>query len=33
LTVLRFDDLEVKREMPDVLRVIEEWIIKNQKKV
>ena len=33
LTVLRFDDLEVKRDMPDVLRVIEEWVKKKQKKI
>ena len=29
LTVLRFDDLEVKREMENVLRVIEVWIQEN----
>jgi very-short-patch-repair endonuclease len=29
LTVLRFDDLKVKREMRNVLRVIEEWISEN----
>ena len=33
LTILRFDDLEIKKDMPNVLRVIEEWIIKKQKKV
>ena len=27
---LRFDDLEVKRNMNNVLRVIENWIIKNK---
>ena len=27
---LRFDDLEVKKDMNNVLRVIEDWIIKNK---
>ncbi len=27
---LRFDDIEVKKNMSNVLRVIEDWIIKNQ---
>jgi very-short-patch-repair endonuclease len=26
---LRFDDIEVKNNMPNVLRVIEDWIDKN----
>ena len=33
LTVLRFDDLGVKRDMPDVLREIGKWIVKKQEKV
>jgi very-short-patch-repair endonuclease len=27
---LRFDDIEIKKNMFNVLRVIEDWIIKNQ---
>ena len=27
---LRFDDMEIKKNMFNVLRVIEDWIIKNQ---
>ncbi len=27
---LRFDDIEVKKNMSNVLRVIEDWIIKNK---
>lgn len=30
LNVLRFDDLEVKRDMSNVLRVIEEWVLESQ---
>lgn len=30
LTVLRFDDHEVKKDMENVLRVIEEWILDNK---
>ena len=29
LKVLRFDDLEVKRDLENVLRVIEAWILEN----
>lgn len=31
LTVLRFDDHEVKNDMDNVLRVIEEWILENNR--
>ncbi|MFO7845291.1 MAG: endonuclease domain-containing protein [Balneolaceae bacterium] len=30
LSVLRFDDLEVKRDLSNVLRVIEVWILENK---
>ncbi len=30
LKVLRFDDREVKKDMDNVLRVIEEWILENK---
>ena len=29
LKVLRFDDLEVKKDLENVLRVIEAWILEN----
>jgi len=29
LNVLRFDDLEIKKDMANVLRVIEVWILEN----
>jgi very-short-patch-repair endonuclease len=30
VSFLRFDDREIKRDMNNVLRVIEDWVMKNQ---